>query len=272
MLDFPLSARSLPETPDGYVYVLCWIRNGAESAFYVGQTKRLARRMNDYRVAQFAACTDFRVGEAVRYLRDGKKCRIVVRYKVSTEMRKEEYGLIRELHLSGVRLMNDFSSYDYRMANETEERVAVQKFCDVIISKSESWKVGEIGNHPSEPRKVEGLAAKGRSVVEETIHIKQKIFNVVSKCISGREFSCKDLRDLIDRDYPGTNHGSIQPSDYVYKDATGHDPSNDGNRDDYVTYPRFLEKVEKNRYRFGGWDGVAKDAIDAPVSRSATTP
>ena len=101
---------------------------------------------------------------------------------------------------------------------------------------------------------------------------KQKIYNVVSAHLSDKEFSCRDLVALVDRYYPGTPHDSIIPSDYLYEDAVKNDPSNDGNRHQDVTYPRFLERVGSNRYRFGGWDGVPNGAIKAPVSRSATTP
>jgi hypothetical protein len=100
---------------------------------------------------------------------------------------------------------------------------------------------------------------------------KQKIYDVVSAHLSGQEFSRRDLFALIDRYYPRKPH-SFHPSDYLYQDAVKDDPSNDGNRHQDVTYPRFLERVGRNRYRFVGWDGVPNGAIAAPVSRSATTP
>jgi hypothetical protein len=97
---------------------------------------------------------------------------------------------------------------------------------------------------------------------------KQKVYDVVSAHLSGQEFSCQDLFHWIDVDYPGTPHDSIIPSDYLYQDAVKSDPSNDGNRHQDVTYPRFLERLGRNRYRFGGWDGVPSGAIVAPVTRS----
>jgi hypothetical protein len=97
---------------------------------------------------------------------------------------------------------------------------------------------------------------------------KQKIYDVVSAHLSGHEFSCQDLFALIDRDYPGTPHDSIIPSDYLYQDAVKNDPSNEGNRNKDITYHRFLERVGSDRYRFGCWDGVPHGAIEAPVSRS----
>ncbi len=215
MVDFPLSTLPFPETSDGYVYVFCWIRDGAESPFYVGQTKRLAGRMNDYRLAQFAACTDFRVGEAMRYLRDSKKCRIVVRYKVSAEMRKDEYGLIRELQLSGVRLMNEFSSYNYRMANETEERVAVQRFCDVMVSKSECSVVGGMEDHASEPHKVAGLVTERRTVLISSERTNHNCFAEAFREHANRVFSTGEIRRILKARYPDFSDGSILPNDHA---------------------------------------------------------
>ncbi len=94
--------------------------------------------MDDYWAKQFAACTDFRVGEAIRYLRDIRKFRIIVRYKQSSQPRKDEYATVRDLQTSGVRLLNDLLSYSYKDANEDEERTAVQKFCEGLIRSKES--------------------------------------------------------------------------------------------------------------------------------------
>lgn len=215
VVDFPSLTHSLPETRDGYVYVFCWIRDAISIPFYVGQTKRLAGRMNDYCLAQFSACTDFRVGEAVRYLRDSKNCRIVVRYKMSTEVRREEYSLIRELQLSGVRLLNDFSSYDYRTANEAEERTAVQRFCDVIVNKSESSMVGEIGDHASENHEVEILMAKGTSVLKGSELSNHDCFAEAFREHANREFSTEEIRAILLERYPDFSPGSVLPNDHA---------------------------------------------------------
>lgn len=95
---------------------------------------------------------------------------------------------------------------------------------------------------------------------------RQKIYNVVSAHLSDREFTRKDLLDLIAWHHPGTEPSSILPSDYLCKDALKADPSNDGNRD-YTLYPRFLERLARNKYRFVGWDGIEEGSIDAPVQR-----
>ncbi len=240
-VDFPLSTRSFPKTPDRYVYVFCWIRDGVESPFYVGQTKRLPGRMNDYRLAQFAACTDFRVGEAVRYLRDNKKCRIVVRFKASAEMRKDECGLIRELQLSGVRLMNEFSGYDYRRANETEERAAVQRFCDLMVSKSKCWAVGEIPELAPEPQKAEGLVAKGRSVLRGRKLTNHECFAEAFRGHANRIFSTGEIRTILKARYPDFSDGSVLPNDHA-----------EGNKGECWcarTDLRIFDRLKRNSYR-----------------------
>ena len=114
------------------MYVFFWVADGVESPFHVGQTKRLSGRMDDYRLAYFKACTDFRVGEAVKYLNDIKDYPVIVKYRASTDPPKEEYEIIRDLHMEGTWLLNCFPGYDYLKANEADERNAVQRFCKAL--------------------------------------------------------------------------------------------------------------------------------------------
>jgi hypothetical protein len=134
-VDFPPPKGALPGPPGGYVYVFFWANKNVEIPFYVGETARLSGRMNDYAIASFSACTDFQVGEAARYLRDVKNCRIVVKYKPSAEREKEEKYLTRELTLAGIRLLKCLPSYNYRDSDSGEERAVVQRFCNMLISR-----------------------------------------------------------------------------------------------------------------------------------------
>ena len=102
--------------------------------FYVGQTRRLAARMEDYGAGSFYAPTDFRVCEAARYLRDEKKCQILVRYKPSAHPREDERALIRQLQLEGIRLLNEFVGYAYRTANRRQETRYLRRFCDILFA------------------------------------------------------------------------------------------------------------------------------------------
>jgi hypothetical protein len=132
----PQSQSQLPGPPDAFVYVFCWLQTGQEVPFYVGQTKRLSDRLGDYLEAPFAAATDFRVGEAARYLQS-KGLSLRVRYRRSDDSRKDEYHLIRQLQLRGVRLLNELQAYDYKTANQVDEREVVHRFCDVLLWSSE---------------------------------------------------------------------------------------------------------------------------------------
>jgi HTH-type transcriptional regulator / antitoxin HigA len=98
--------------------------------------------------------------------------------------------------------------------------------------------------------------------------IRQIVYNAVSSHLKAHEFGRKDLIDAIKRSYGEVNDRSILPSDYLCRDAVKADPNNAGNRDNFRTYPRFLERVGPNKYRFVGWDGIAKGSLNAPISRT----
>jgi len=64
--------RLTPQSRGGFVHILCWISEGEEHPFTLGNGQGLLR-MNDYSLASFpAACTDFCIGEAVKYLPETK--------------------------------------------------------------------------------------------------------------------------------------------------------------------------------------------------------
>ena len=134
VMDFPPTKNSLPGPPHGCVYILCWVADGVETPLYVGQTDRFSGRMNDYCLANFNACTDFCVGEAVKYLKSAKNYRVTVRYRPSLNPGKEEKAIIRGLLVSGVRLLNCLPRYDYRTDSKAEEREVVQRFCDMLAA------------------------------------------------------------------------------------------------------------------------------------------
>ena len=137
MFEFPPEGEALDGLPDGdCVYVFFWAGGGATQPFYVGQTKRLANRMDDYLDPSFYAATDFKVGEAANYLRHAKGLRIFVRHTRSQDSLKDEKEVIRELQLAGVRLLNDFVGYDYHKADKRQERADIHRFCDVLLSSA----------------------------------------------------------------------------------------------------------------------------------------
>lgn len=102
--------------------------------FYVGESARGIGRFGDYVSAQFTASTDFKVGEAIRYLRS---LRLVVgiKYKVSQYREAEEKKLIAALRKER-QLLNDLKGYDYKLANEDDERAKVREFIMELVQKN----------------------------------------------------------------------------------------------------------------------------------------
>jgi hypothetical protein len=131
VLDFPLE-RGPILSPGGFVYVFCWVADGIEIPFYVGQTNRFSGRMNDYDLANFKASTDFCIGEAVKYLKGTKNYRVVVRHRPSPDPPKEEKAIIRRLLVSGVWLLNCLPRYNYRTDSQAEETEVIHRFCDMF--------------------------------------------------------------------------------------------------------------------------------------------
>jgi HTH-type transcriptional regulator / antitoxin HigA len=111
---------------------------------------------------------------------------------------------------------------------------------------------------------MEGIASKTKTMPP----IRQVVYDAVSAQLSTREFTRQDLIHAIKINDREVNDDSILPSDYLCADALKPDSSNIGNRDNFWTYPRFLERVGRNKYRFVGWDGVAEGSLNAPISRT----
>jgi hypothetical protein len=128
-------SASPKDVPGNHVYVLVVENSGQSIPLYVGQTSRLAGRIGDYVAAPWSASTDFRVGEAIKYLRD-KGCTLHFHYKVSSEHTKAEKDMIRDLLLSGHLLLNFLGGYDYTTAKKEDERKIVHLFCDTILKRT----------------------------------------------------------------------------------------------------------------------------------------
>ena len=131
VLDFPRRG--------GMVYVLFWITDEVmQTPFYVGETDRFFGRMDDYDRPVFACPTDFRVGEAIKHLKNARNCRIIVKFKPSSdhrrERRKEENQIIQDLNGEERYLLNELPGYNYVKASEENVRLAIQRFCDEHVA------------------------------------------------------------------------------------------------------------------------------------------
>jgi hypothetical protein len=103
------------------VYVLCFKRPGSEEEvpFYIGESGRGTRRLNDYITKQFAAPTDFKVGVVVKALQDAG-AEVTVKYKVSADRKAEEARLIKEA-ASHNSLLNHVASFNYKTQSKEEQ-------------------------------------------------------------------------------------------------------------------------------------------------------
>jgi hypothetical protein len=117
----------------GLVYVACRIADEQEIPFYVGETHSVRNRLDDYCWADFQASTDFKVGEAVKYLCE-KGFRVVVKIKASLNRLQEQNEIIARLRQEGIKLLNDCPGYKYETADEANERVRVHQFVDSLLS------------------------------------------------------------------------------------------------------------------------------------------
>ena len=125
VIDFPKNTSA--------VYIILFVKNGKEIPLYIGQTKRLYGRIGDYGTANFTASTDFKVGEAIKYLWN-KEMKVIIRFSFSEDRKKKETEIIKILQSEGYRLLNELKGYKYENDNENVERERVRKFCDNIIN------------------------------------------------------------------------------------------------------------------------------------------
>ncbi len=132
VIPFPDEPHSLPYTKE--VYVISYVSKSGHTPFYVGQTKRFLSRMDDYVWAQFSASTDFKVGRAIRYLKE-VGYDVVVGHLPSDRPLEDEAFLIKALQAEGIPLLNDLPGFDYRTSSKDVELAKICKFCSELISK-----------------------------------------------------------------------------------------------------------------------------------------
>lgn len=112
----------------GVVYVVFYRLKYGDIPLYVGETNRLQGRIGDYISADFKAPTNFKVGEAIKYLQK-RGYRVIIRYKPSEDRKREQNELIKYFQGSGCyRLLNELIGYDPKKTDENEERKRIRKF------------------------------------------------------------------------------------------------------------------------------------------------
>lgn len=127
------------------VYVLfCTLESDGDSKpFYVGETASFTGRMTDYFRATFAATTDFKVGEAIRYLVENR-VRVRVGFNECSDRKtaeQQERDLIKLYKSQGIPLLNELNGYNYHTATREDERTKVREFCkNSILGRSSASK------------------------------------------------------------------------------------------------------------------------------------
>ena len=123
-MEFPLYSNM--------VYVIGYVRGeGTEFVpFYVGESSRHVGRIGDYVSGQFTGGTDFRVGEAVKYLRE-RGLRVFIKFRESCDRKDEQNRIIENLR-SIFPLLNG-KGYNYKKADEKGERLKIRQFIDRIL-------------------------------------------------------------------------------------------------------------------------------------------
>jgi len=122
---------SFPSDSD-IVYIIGIEEKARFVPIYVGESSRNIGRFGDYISAQFSAPTDFKVGVAVKHLMK-KGHKVVIKYRSSSDRRREQDDVIREIKAAGFRLLNDLHGYVYTTAKKDEETRKVEDFIEGII-------------------------------------------------------------------------------------------------------------------------------------------
>jgi hypothetical protein len=123
------------------VYVLCCSGHNESPLvpFYVGQSSRHVGRFGDYISANFSASTDFKVGEAVRYLLS-VGLQVTIKYQETENRKTDERILIETLKGDGYVLLNDLRNYDYLTADECIERERIHCYVQQIVTLNSNVK------------------------------------------------------------------------------------------------------------------------------------
>ena len=129
VVDFAPINQEVP----GFVYILFLVDGSKEVPFYVGQTKRIWGRLDDYYWAMFSARTDFHVGEAVKHL-NALGYRVRIKYKSTCDPLVDEGRMISQLQSESGSLMNNWKGFDFKTTNEAEGRDRVHEFLDKLLS------------------------------------------------------------------------------------------------------------------------------------------
>lgn len=107
--------------------------DNSEVPFYVGMSTKHIGRFGDYLSANYSAPTDYKVGKAIQYMRDFG-LNVGIKYKETNNYKEEEKELINKLRKNYL-LINDLPGFDYKRANENQEKIKIHEFVQQLIKK-----------------------------------------------------------------------------------------------------------------------------------------
>jgi len=205
------------------VYLLYYVTEGNSDAtpFYVGETSRHVGRFGDYLSAKFSACTDFKVGEAVKYLRL-RGFRVIIKYKESTDRQGEEKTILDQFRLQHRLLLNDLPGYDYRRSNELDERRKIRVFMSRIIENPLRKKEDDRASGKPTPgvENGTGVPSVTKSIMGRHLTIPKRIEVICEKLgEGGKKIKRRDILHLAKED--GIKESSVLPADYCENTRTG---------------------------------------------------
>ncbi|RTL55590.1 MAG: hypothetical protein EKK46_06650 [Rhodocyclaceae bacterium] len=199
------------------VYVFHYLTDNATEPvpFYVGESSRHVGRFGDYMSANFSASTDFKVGEAVKYLRK-RGARILVKFKETHDRREDEKLLLHKLRRS-VRLLNDLKGYRYGEADIDDERLKIHRFIDEILTPAETTKPAP---QPRIRKQAPSNAPPPNRNPLSELSVPERIRLICQELAAGDKIiRRKDILRLAKE--RGINEGSVLPADYCDNTETG---------------------------------------------------
>jgi len=196
-----------------YIFYFKVKAGGDDIPLYVGETSRGVGRFGDYISAKFTAATDFKVGEAIRYLTSlGFSVRI--KYKEFSNRKMEEKTIINLLQ-SKSRLLNELEGFQYKNANEHDERLKIKNFIDILVQEKGIKKNDSVVRQLSIPKKETAMSNKPNAVT--IANAIRRICEELGK--GGRIILRKDIISRAKR--LDINESSILPADYCDNTGTG---------------------------------------------------
>jgi len=117
-----------PEIKD-IIYVIGVLTETEFHEFYVGRSSRNIGRFGDYISSKFSASTDFKVGQAIQYLRL-RGFKVEIKYRDTLDSISEEKELIMAINP----ILNNIKGYNYSDTATNEKAES-----DKIVSIMDEW-------------------------------------------------------------------------------------------------------------------------------------